>query len=185
MALLGPQEPSPDRATFVAHVDEHLDKVVARHQSATDSIWREQGEVGKTLITLSSGALVLSVSVVQLLTGKLTTPSAGWLLPASWILFSLVAVMGASRQAWSSRAQSFRIRLEARRQTILIRLLELPRDTDIATAFDTIIQEELEEADAIPKAALKVHDRLGTAMYFGFAFGLAALVTFAILNLPF
>jgi hypothetical protein len=184
----GPPAPKPqvpDRAALVTYVDNHLDQVVARHQGATDAIWRENSEVGKTLITLASGALVLSVSVAQVFADKVGQLTWTWLLPASWILFALTVLMGASRQAWSAQAQSFRARLEGRRQAILTRLWSMPPSSDLGSSIDAIVQEELSDADSAPRRALLIHDRLGAGMYFAFAAGLISLMTFAIRNLPF
>jgi hypothetical protein len=180
-----PSTPSvTDKASLVNYIDDHLDQVVSRHQAAVEPVWREQSEVGKTLITLASGALVLSASVAQVFADKIGHLSWLWLLPSSWVLFALTALMGASRQAWSSQAQSFALRLEMRRQSIIARLWDMNLEVDVGRQIDVIIQEELRDADATPRRALRVHDGLGMAMYFAFAFGLVALMTFGIRNLP-
>jgi hypothetical protein len=164
--------------------DEHLDDTLRRLDESTRPIWESQLEVGKTLVTLASTALVLSISATQFYAEKVKNPHWGWMVPVAWFLFALTVVLGASRHAVLGRARSMRVFLEASRGGIRDQLWALTPD-DRAERFDEILQGALEKANEYPSESFRYFERLTAIMYFAFAFGLVALLCFATRNLPF
>ena len=60
---------------LVEKVDAHLDATWARLDAATHPLLERAGDLTKTVISLSAGALVLSLSVTQLLQDRSAVPT--------------------------------------------------------------------------------------------------------------
>jgi len=174
-----------DNRSLVKLADRHLDETLQRMEAGTAPIWESQAELGRTLLSLASGALVLSMSLTQFFADKLKHPSWTWLLPTAWTLFTLTVLIGASRQAWSGHARSFRAYFEPKRGEIRAKVWALEPGEDLSDRFDAILRAALEEAGEEPQKAVKVHDALTQGMFWAFAFGIVALLLFALKNLPF
>jgi hypothetical protein len=170
---------------LVELIDRHLDETLMRNEEGSRPIWESQVELGKSLMSLASGALVLSISVVQFLADKIKQPHWTWLLTAAWILFALTVLLGASRQAWLGTARSVRANFEPQRSEIRAKLWELKESDDIWNQVDAILTPAFEKAQVQPAHGIKVFGRLTLAMYWSFAIGLIFLLAFAIRNLPF
>ena len=164
--------------------DKHLGDTLRRIEEGTRPIWESQLEVGKTLITLASTALVLSISAAQFYAEKVKNPHWGWMVPFAWFLFALTVLLGASRHAVLGRARSMRLFLEGSRGAIRAQLWALKAD-DRMERFDEILLDAIKSANEYPSENLKYFDRITAIMYFAFAFGLIALLCFATRNLPF
>lgn len=171
--------------SLVEFIDRHLDETLNRLDAAHRPLWESQIELGKTLMSLASGALVLSISVAQFFVNKIKHPELPWLLPMAWILFALTVMIGASRQGWLGKARSLRANFEPQRSEIRAKLWELEASDELGNQVDAIILPAFEKAELTPTQGIKMFDRLTIAMYWSFAFGLVALLTFAIRNLPF
>jgi hypothetical protein len=142
--------------------------------------------MGRTLITLASSALVLSISVVQLLAGKITNPRWGWLLPVSWILFGVTVLAGAVRQGWTGAARSLRYHVEKRRGDMRSKVAALSLDDpQLPKKFDEILAQSMQDAGIEPEKSIKIHDALNQVMFWSLTLGLASLIAFAIRNRPF
>jgi hypothetical protein len=178
MSGIGPPDPIPQ-------VDAFLDKLFDRLDAAMTPVWEGQNEMARTLITLSAGALVLTVSVVQFLADRLPQPEWSWLLPASWICFGASVVTGVVRHGWSSQARSLRARFEFSRGALRDALQQIPPDHAWAPKAEAVIAHALDAANVEPAKAVKVHDGLIIASAWTFILGLACLVAFAVRNLPF
>lgn len=172
-------------ADLVAFADDHLDKTLERYERGFAPFWEGQTEVSKTLVVLGSGALVISVSLVQLLADRGSQPVVPWLLPISWILFGSTVVLGVSRIGWSSHARTVRLLLEVKRGDIRKQIAALQPGPDFAERFDQVLERAFEEASIHPQKAIKIYDRLTSAMGLSWLLGLAALLGFGIANLPF
>jgi hypothetical protein len=170
--------------TLVDLADKHLDDTLRRLDEGTRPIWESQLEVGKTLVTLASTALVLSISAAQFYTEKVKDPHWGWMVPFAWFLFALTVLLGASRHAVLGRARSMRLFLEGSRGDIRAQLWAL-KPKDGTERFDEILHDALKKANDYPSQSFKLFERITAIMYFAFAFGLIALLCFATRNLPF
>jgi hypothetical protein len=125
------------------------------------------------------------MSLTHFFAEKLKHPSWTWLLPTAWILFTLTVLIGASRQGWSGHARSLRAYFEPKRGEIRGKIWALEPGEDLSGRFDAILTTSLEEAAIEPQKAVKVHDALTQGMVWSFAFGIVALLLFALRNLPF
>lgn len=166
-------------------IDRHLDETLTRIEEGYRPIWESQIELGKSLTSLASGALVLSISIAQFFADKIKHPTWIWLLPTAWVLFGLTVMLGASRQGWLGRARSFRAFVEPQRSEIRAKLWQLAESDELGAQVDAILIPAFEKAEEQPKRGIKIFDRLTVAMYWSFAIGLICLLTFAIRNLPF
>jgi hypothetical protein len=167
-------------------LDEHLDASLDRLDKGLAPIWESQFQMGKTLITLASSALILSISVIQVFANKVTTPKGGWVLITAWVLFAVTVVTGAARQSWAGSARSLRIQLEGKRKDLRTKVGDLSLDDeDLGDKFDAILEEAFTGANALPEKAVKVHNALNQVMFWAFTLGLGGLLVFAVLNLPF
>ncbi len=171
---------------LVKILDEHLDASLDRLDKGLAPVWESQFQMGRTLVTLASSALVLSISVIQLLPKTIATPRSVWALLAAWVLFGLTVLVGAARQGWAGAAQSLRIRIENQRADLREKVGELSMDDeDLSDKFDAILNQTFEAAQVEPMKAIKIHDALNQVMFWSFTFGLGGLLFFAIRNLPF
>lgn len=162
--------------------DEHLDKSFERIRASDAPIWEHQAHVGRTIITLASSGIVLSVSVVQLFHSEVILHWA-WLLPTSWILWTGSILSALTREAWLSTARALPAYFERQRGIIRASIRALPPGST-AAEFDRVLTDAYAEADKAPAKARLICNRLSIAMYFGFALGMIAVVAFAIRNLP-
>jgi len=141
--------------------------------------------MNKTLITLSSGALIFSISVIQFFGNSAANLYWLWSLPTSWILFCISILVGIIRLSWTSVARSSRVNVEVQRGDIRSKLWELnANDPDFPNKFDGILENALEKAHEKSNKAIKLVDRLSYAMFTTFALGIIFLATFAIVNIP-
>src|SRR3954470_7194235 len=104
-------------AYSVEQIDAILDAVFARLDAGWAPVWEGQTEMVRTIITLASGSLVITLSAVQFLADKVL-PHWTWLVPASWVCFVVAVITGVIRHSWMSSARSFRLRFEVTRGTI-------------------------------------------------------------------
>lgn len=176
---------TPTPVDPIPYVDAFLDKTFERLDAAMSPVWEGQSEMARTLITLSGGALVLTVSMIQFLAERLPEPAWTWLVPASWICFGISVIAGVLRHGWSSHARSHRARFEYSRGSLRLLLRDLPIDADWGDKADAAIVQAFDAANVEPEKAMKVHDRLIISSGWSFIFGLVFLVIFAIRNLPF
>ena len=176
---------TPEPVDPIPYVDAFLDKVFDRLDAAMAPVWEGQTEMARTLITLSGGARVVTVSVVQFLAQRLPEPAWLWLVPASWICFGVSVVTGVIRHGWSSHARSFRLHFEYSRGSLREFLRELPIDQQWEDKAEAAMIQAFDAANVEPMKAIKIHDALMSISAWSFIFGLTFLVTFAIRNLSF
>lgn len=170
-----------DNYAIVQFVEAAIDRDFDRQRAAFAPVWEAQNEMARLLVSLSTGALVLSVTFVQF-TGESGSMRATWLLVTAWILFAGAVLLGALRQGWATAARRFHWDVERNRAALRADLLAL--QTDAAALIEEIIVRH--QAEPLEKAgkASKVHDNLMIGMFYSFAFGLFSLLVFAWRNLP-
>jgi hypothetical protein len=142
--------------------------------------------MGKTLITLASGALVFSISLAQFLSARGTFTRLEYLLPASWILLGVTILAGTLRLSYAGGALSARLRFESTRGDLRKRIwtiadLEDPQARE--TQAEAMIEAHYQGSLAEPLKALKVHNVLNQLMYWSFVAGMGTLIGYAIGNL--
>src|SRR5687768_10141859 len=100
---------------IVRMADQHLDETLERLDKSLAPIWEGQAEYGRNVTTLSSAAIVASVSLAQFLIGRGVTTHWTILLPIAWVLFALALILGATHHAFLGYARMFRLRFEMKR----------------------------------------------------------------------
>src|SRR5437764_524038 len=93
-------EPHP----LIQVADKHLDATLDRFEKGGHLFWIGQMEWGRSIMTVSSGALVLSISVAQFLIGKGIRTQSNLLLPTSWILLAVALILSATHHTWAGAA---------------------------------------------------------------------------------
>ena len=177
-----PEELTHDQ--LVQAADQFLDETLERLRKADEPVWEHQAQMGRTLITLAGGGIIASVSVIQLLAGKVTDPGWIWLLPASWVLWAGCILAGVSRESWMSTVRGTAAILERRRGELRLKIRELGPENTLDD-YDQLIIDAFTEAEREPLKASRVHWALTQTVYWTFAGGIVGLVLFAIKNLPF
>lgn len=136
----------------------------------------------RTVTTMSGGALIASISVVQFLASKLSNPSSGWLLPTSWVLFALTIVGAAYAHGALTGMRTFQLRALQARQTEGEKAargeIQLTSYEDWATHVLSIAHTKIDDAR-------KQHDFVRGVSGWAFILGFVTLIGFAIRNLPF
>lgn len=175
----------PQIPQIIEITDRHLDATLDRLQRGLEPQWHAQFELGKMLLALASGALVLSISVTQLLVTQGAHPQWGLLLPLSWVLFAITILAAAVRQSWAGTAQGLRVWIEQRRADVRGKVAALRPGPDFGDRFDAVLAEVFNHAIVKSDRAIKIHNRTTWIMFWSFALGMLALLVFAIRNLRF
>lgn len=174
------------RHPLIAVVDEHLDRTLERLDKGTEPLWQGQLESIRSIVTLSSSALILSVTLAQFLAGRIAQPRSTWLLPAAWILFLIALVVGGGNFSWLGAARTVRARFELKRGSIREGLRALDPDSDdFADKVDDIIVGALNDASTEAAEHHTTYVQRFHIMYWSFVLGLLGLIGFAVRNLPF
>lgn len=140
-------------------------------------------EFTKTMTTLSSGALVLSISVVQLMAARVATAQLAGLLPIAWMSFGIIIVLVGFRVIWLQHAQSFEINYASARSDLETKVRSLPTQSELETFIDEQIAPQF---DAASRTA-EYHTKLNRSQTFSvwlFTIGMTSLLAFAVVNLP-
>lgn len=161
--------------------DAIVDRVIAQLDRATRPMMDGQPEFTRLMTTLSSGALVLSISLVQLTGPRIQTPRVTWTIPCAWILFGAVVALAAFRVKWVQEAQSFFAILEGVRTDIASQVQS--EQTIDHEYFDRVIDAAMKNASTVSMKHIRYLDRSQTAMAWMFAIGILELLAFAIANL--
>jgi hypothetical protein len=143
-----------------------------------EPLWGTASEGFNSLTQLAGGALVISISIVQLLGEKLANPTAGVLLPISWVMLAFTLLFTQYHRGTISRVRTYRIVLfEA--GTTALEAQGTVKDADAAAqaAYSHL-------AERIGKLSTTL-TRLETTIGICFLIGFVALMLFALLNLPF
>ena len=165
-------------------VDADLDVFWARWDTAMRPVMEGARDVTRSVINLSAGALILSLTVTQFLQDGLTeAPASAWLLPVAWVLLTLAIVAGVFRQGRMPHVVAQRAKFEAKRGAILRLVREVDLGGDVAEQIDQILLVAMESADVTKDTS--VFDIGGHIMIWSFLLALVALVVFTLRNMPF
>lgn len=170
---------------LVWFTDEYLDKTLERLDSALNPVLKASVKAGETVLWLSTGALVLSMSLTQFLISQDVTLEWGFLLPVAWCFFVLCIILIAHRHGRLTNIRSARIRFEQQREAIRKEIRSLDRDHSFPEKYDSVLKSALSSAWEDPQKAIKVYDTLGKVMGWCFVLALLLLVIFTVRNFPF
>ena len=175
-----------DIESRITRADAAMAEAMTQFERSRDALFRGHDEFTRLLVGLSSGALVLSVSVVQLLHSLPSLADSGFFLAASWLFFAVATVAGCWRQWHAGPSRTITL-------TWQMKKAELEKDTRAAIAASTpdTLNENLDKAarpffekvTAAPNGAFRTYERAGLWMFYSFCAGLVCLMVFAICEL--
>jgi hypothetical protein len=167
------------RAQLLDSAKTHAENAIEEMERGLAPFWEGTSESLRTIITISGGALVASISVVQLLVEKISDPTAGRLLSVSWILFGVSIVAAMSTHAALTGLRLFRYHTIAELNRMIAG--DEPVGPDDAAVHQAIVSRVSERHE---RAFKKFRWSAGiTSLSFILAF--ACMIVFAILNIPF
>lgn len=183
MTDLTPFEDDPRYQALVDRADRALDETWGRIDAATHPVLDKATDLTKTVISLSAGALVLSLSVAQLLLQDPTSDAflLGWLVPVAWVLLVVAIIAGVLRQGTIVTILAGRAVFEQHRSKIRRRIRQINLDGDVGAQFEEIAVEY----DTDLSGTVFFSNGLAATMMVSFVIALIALVVFTIRNMPF
>ena len=173
------------RSPLVDYIDAEIDKRIDRIITTSAPMWEDQNEQGRSFVTLAGGSLVLTVTLVQFMVARTPHFLAGWLLPASWIAFTISVLAGTVRHGWAARVRSAPLQLELVREEIREALHGFdPHSMDLSEEVDKAIKKASDPVVEREREALRWHNASVMVSGWTFITGVVTLVVFAVLNLP-
>lgn len=169
---------------LINHIEEKLDDFIARLENAFDPIWPSQVEYGKTIITLSSGALILSITLIQFLDNQLRETSGNWLLLVSWILLCISILAGAYRFNIFSKINAYKYNYLLMRGKIKDRAIDLFKSDQGIENLNEIFKDSFRNSMQETTDAINAFQKNNYIMVGSFTFGILILTLFACINLP-
>ena len=168
---------------LVRFADKHLDETLERIDRAFAPMYEGDKELTRTIMSLATAAVVLSMGMTQFLVGRGDVLTSSWLLPVSWAGFLSSVVVGAGRIIQSGAATGLRFNLEHRRYAMRMELKKASAENAEAR-FDLALDAAWNPAYEQTMNAIKAYNRLGVAMLGAFVIGMLALLAFGTANLP-
>ena len=172
-----------DSVSAFRHVDACLDQVFDRLQRSQQPVWAAIQEYGRTLVTISSGAIVFSVSVTQYVQGIGGVTAHEWMIKASWILLLVSLIAAILRQSRSAGAQCTRARFEPMRGQLCEFISSIESANTAETLIEGKINQLVAEAEEPVREAIRDHDRFLVVSALSLFGGLVFLVLFAAINI--
>lgn len=165
--------------------EELLEQKLAKFEIVFAPMLEGSRDMIRTIVSLSAGAFVLSISVAQFLGSQLADPTAGWALPASWIFFAASSVIGCSTISWFGHARAMRARSMMPPYESLVGRLHKSQETNPQAELGPVAEEWANEQMGKVVDTIKRVDMLQIVTGLSFTAGVISLLTFAIANLPF
>ena len=159
-----------------------LDELTERAERALAPLYAAHTEMARTLMSLSSGAIVATITLVQYIQTRGSTSFASpAALKASWLLLALVDVLGVLRFYPAANAQAIRAEIEARRDAMGVKILKLEKGAVVSGTVKAL-EDALRESAQRVDSASRVTARLNVGMLTAFVLGVGALLDFAFVN---
>lgn len=168
---------------LVRHADEHLDRSLDRVERALAPLYEGDRELTKTLLSLSTAAIVLSVGLAQFLVGRGDEFAATRMLPFSWGGFLIAIVAATGRIIQSGAANSLRIGVERERYDLRLKLHDATEENAVAV-YEQALDDARGRAWDNTERGIASYNRIGLLMIAGFLAGMFCLLAFASSNLP-
>lgn len=164
--------------------EERINEMVDRARDTLKPVWASVITLCKTLIWVSAGALVLSLTVTQVLFQHGTELTWSVLLPIAWVLFAITIILSLLRMATISQLRKVPFKFETKK-TELRRFIYSKKDDNGRHQASLKKAGELWASvwdDAAPHATL--HDVATWVSSVSLITGLVLLIAFAIINVP-
>jgi hypothetical protein len=174
-SVMSPEQRKEFLEDFDADITARIEKLNRLHAPVSEG----SAELARLFITLSGGALVATISIVQLISERLPTATLGWLLPASWILFGLTIVASIFSLGAVTGFRSLELEaLSARSRLLADEGQSSPDEMILAVqTWGNHLQKQVRMVTSIHNIS-----RVGAAVCLILAF--AAVIAFAIANYP-
>jgi hypothetical protein len=167
------------RARLLDSAKTHAENSIDEMERGLAPLWDGTAESLRTVVTLSGGALVASISVVQLLVDKTLDPTAGWLLPISWSLFGLSIIASMRTQAALTGIRLFRYHTIAELNRMIA------GDEPVGSDEASVNREVVRRVNERHGAAVKTFQSSASITGLSFILAFVSMIVFAILNVPF
>lgn len=172
------------RSKFVSDSLAQIEEAVDRADRARAPLLAASENMAKLIVSLSSGAIVTTITLVQFLQGKehsaFIAPGA---LKLSWVAFALADLLGLLRYPAAGKSAATRLAYEMTAENIRTVTPDLTDDeirsgpADLVGEALTVIHEAID-----PKISLRL--KIEFVMFASFMVGMAALIVFAFANFP-
>lgn len=179
---LDPQDPEQQA---VLYVEERINAVVDRVTSVLRPLWEVTETVAQSLIWISGGALALSITLTQIYASDGPTVVWGWLLPAAWVLLTLTIVFSLMRIGFLMRVRTAPLEFEKKKKKLRTYVRSVYEEPGAGEKVDQMLESMWENAWQEPKKVIGRHDIVAGVGALTFILGLAALMTFAVINVPY
>jgi hypothetical protein len=185
------EQPSPRLAKLL---DEHRRAPVAlmdlelrfRTSVMQDNLgpaFEVEAERSRTIITISGGALVASISIFQVLVADADALQSRWILGLSWVLFALAILFTLGTLRHVAVMRSFPMFLYMRRGEIAEAIFPIEDDNEAVDTMLSLVNDAVQEADERVANAARLYRRWGYAGAMAFIAAFFSLLLFALANL--
>ena len=170
----------------LAQVDALMERIHVQQDAALTPTRDLYTSATQNIITLSSGGLVFSIALAQFLHPSHAAHRAGWLLPATWLMFMLAILAGTARLGFNVHVHAHRLVYLAERFK-----LEAPlRQLDVAAeTYDKDVHQvlaEFAESHDAELASGRNYSNVASMICGGAFLGAVVLLTlYALLNVPY
>jgi hypothetical protein len=178
--------PSPSDAQLLREaldaVDGPINETLEAIGKSVGPVLAAEGEFTKTITTLATGALIVSISIAQLVFPRSTHLRWPLLLFAAWVALGLTIVLAAFRVWWLRDASDYVARIEGARADVHAFVRKRPTQQEMSDYIDTELDRAYTEAAGAAMSNHKKLDRSMKASAWIFAAAMGMLITFAIAN---
>lgn len=176
--------PNSKQEQMVQYVEERIDGRIDRYWQALKPVWRSAERASQTLVWLSAGALVGSLTLTQVFLTQLRAYDFVVLLPVSWVLLVLTLILSLVRLGTFTKLRSAPARYETQKKELRDHVRSVHGRDDEVERLNEKATEIIENAMDVPRKTVKIHDWLTWGSAVTFIAGISVLAVFAILNLP-
>ena len=171
-----------ERVQFHNRVLDYIDRRVEHVEAALEPWNVATDEMARLMISLSSGAIVVTVTLVQYLQAAGRHPFAsGGDLKVAWVAFAIVDFVGVLRFAVTGRLRLIRAQVFPKREEILSVALKLSRE-EIVDGTAAVTNALFSDLARMIRRMSSWKANVEAVMVTVFAVGMFELVTFALAN---
>lgn len=166
------------RELLVQELDQELETIASDKLRLLAPLLEGNAEAMRNIVTVSGGALIATITLVQFVVDKIKNPHAAWLLPACWIFFGITIFGALYHLAAITQFRSLPLQFANER------LLAADVTNPLHQSGDELKEEVINRVNKRMLSIKTVFDvsRILTTVSFFLAF--VSLIVFAVVNLP-
>ncbi len=176
-------DPHVEKAAIRHELEEDFRFLTAFHKEQIVPVLQSRVDGARNLISLSAGTVIASVSVAQFVREEVGTRAAAWLLPTSWVLFTVTILLCLYRTTFLNQGLGFGWVLYSHRGEILDELEQTVTPEIAAQQVRQKRNDAVVKADGLVIRAMTWDRKLAPAAGCSFLMAILALVLFAVINL--